>query len=109
MQTTSRFPFENFMQKLKNFVKGKRFPLNEMLKRYNEWLAFGFPSNDQKPQKISCVPKDSCFRTENGVVFLQKKVDNEKYIAEFISYDSTQNFYQMKTCPSQFFGTYYIS
>lgn len=41
--------------------------------------------------KVSCVLKDSCFRNQNGVVFLQKKLHENKYMAELIPYNATQN------------------
>ena len=105
----SAFPFENFLQRMKRFVKGKRFPLQEMLKRHDEWATQGHPSHKAKELKISCSLKDSCFRTEKGIVFLTKKEKNNEYRAVLYKYELLQEFYKLRSTPSQTFGTYYIS
>ena len=61
LQRISAFLFKTYLQRLKKYVKGKRYPLEEIYKRHHKYLARPSLPKKQNPYKISCKAKHSCF------------------------------------------------
>ena len=106
LQDISAFPFENCLQTVKKSVRGTRFPLEQIVKRYYERESID-PKLPKNNFKISCNKKDNCFMVDDGLVFLNTKINTGIFRCTFFKLQCLQNFYT-KPAPSSRFGTYLL-
>ena len=100
------FPLRTFCRKLKS-IRGTRYLLEEIIKRYYERQAHDAPSKPKNLHKIACGKRDSYFRVADGVVCLQTKLSGQIFRCTFYEYANLRNFYT-EPAESRLFGTYYI-
>ena len=107
LQDISAFPFENYLQKLKKYVKGTRYPLEEIIKRQGESIGRTNNVKTSKACKVACTPKDGCFRTKDGVVILKNSLDHDMFKCLFYPSSQLLDFYS-NPLSSSIIGTYLI-
>ena len=109
LQHISAFPFENFLQTVKRYVKGRRYPLEEIVKRYGESIGKSSRAAKSPVNKVSCTPKDSCFLLQDGLVVLKEKERSglDQYKCRFYGKHQLSDFYTSPLNSSEL-GTYYV-
>ena len=70
LDNISTFPFENYMQTIKKFVRKPQNPLSQIVKRVRELETLAMTETSKKPMyaKISITDKDNWFLLQSGDV-----------------------------------------
>ena len=105
----SSFPFENYLGTLKRYVRGRRNPLVEIVKRRDEFQS----ANVDKPRSKRCLKvlpngRDSVFEVDDGVVFVRRIANKGTYFCDMFTWNVFANFFE-KPIPSMSLGIYYLA
>ena len=105
----SSFPFENYLGTLKRYVRGRRNPLVEIVKRRDEFQS----ASIDKPRSKRCFKvlpngRDSVFEVDDGVVFVRRVANKGTYFCDMFKRRVLANFFE-KPMPSTSLGIYYLA
>ena len=103
LNAISAFPYENYLQTIKRFVRKATNPIAQVAKRLTEMeeASVSLDYENTHFRYISTKEKDSCFLTENeDFVFVREKRSNGDYVCHVVKQQLTQNFF-MKPCESK--------
>ena len=88
----SAFPFENYLQRLKKFVRGTQNPLVQICKRLDELEGILYEGKCCI-NKIDVGIKNSCFTIKNGIVFVKEIMANGILFCNYFSDNLLVNFF----------------
>ena len=88
----SAFKFENYLQVIKKSIHNANNPVAQLAKRKLEVE----PQLHKKDNEIKCSVHflDSCFRHNNKLVFVKRKLDDRRYECEVVHFWKVQHFYE---------------
>ena len=107
LNNVSAFPFENFLQKIKGFVKKGQSPLTQIARRVKEIEMWGFESSNQSKHVFKCSThkRDSGFFDRNGNLVMLRKEVPDGFEAEIINKRSLTSFFT-QPCDSKTIDIY---
>ena len=105
----SAFPFENYLQTLKGYVRGRRNPLSEIIRRREEFQSAHLTKPKHERQfKVLPNGRDSVFEVDGGVVFVRRTAHMQQtFLCDFFPWRLMDNFYE-KPVLSMSVGTYFL-
>ena len=88
----SAFPFENFLQTLKRYVRGKQNPLVQICKRLGELEGLVVKEKVLK-SNVGKGKKNCCLLADSGIVFIKSKRSDGRFLCDMIHYRDTSDFF----------------
>jgi len=108
LDNISCFPFENFLQILKKFVRGTQNPLSQVVKRVTELENLNVTiTKKELNTKATTNERDRWFLMKNGHFACIKDVQQKKYYCDILHTNQLTNFYD-EPCESKILGIYYL-
>ena len=100
----SAFKFENYLQRFKNLVRKRQYPLTQLHNRVSElYEVKGFQYKKLK-FKIKANERDCCFMIDDSnYVFVTKVIDSENCHAKIVNSGSMHSFFN-DPCDSKLLG-----
>lgn len=92
LDNVSAFPFENYLQTLKKFVRGKQNPLVQVCKRLGE-LDGLVEDTKVVHSKVGVEMKNSCFKTSQGIVFIKEIRHGGRYFVDLFKFVFLDHFF----------------
>ena len=91
----SAFKFENYLQVIKKSIRNANNPVAQIAKRKLE-VETHCTQLHKKQNEIKCSVhfRDSCFRHNNKLVFVKRKLDDTRYECEVVHFCKVQHFYE---------------
>lgn len=106
----SCFPFENYLQSLKKYVRNSTNPLSSIIKRVSELEQAGLHVDHKTIYtKVSSIKRDSWFLLKNERVVCVKEVLSTKSFVCTIYYKNHVTDFFDKPCRSSLVGIFFLS
>lgn len=104
----SCFPFENYLQKLKRYVRNSNNPLAQVIKRMQELDNFDQNENHKDVNvKISANARDSWFLTTKGDIAQINTVQQSSLVCDIVSNRNVRPYFS-RPCDSQLVGIHFV-
>ena len=108
MTELSAFPFENYLQALKRFVRGTNNPLSEIIRRKDEFQSCkAHRVKQHRSFKVLPNGKDSAFQLDDGIVLVRRRSQKDTFVCDFFPWNELRNFYE-RPVPSEELGTFFL-
>lgn len=101
----SSFPFENYLQVLKKFVRGTNNPLAKVVKRMGELDEFSIPACKEISTTISPGIRNGCFLLRGRKICLVEEVRDDQLDVQIVEMDRLVDFYE-EPCKSSIFNVF---
>ena len=91
----SAFKFENYLHVIKKSIRNTNKPVAQIAKRKLE-VESHCTQMHKKENEIKCSIsfRDSCFRHNNKLVFVKRRLDDTRYECEVVHFSKVQHFYE---------------